>query len=154
MAHFVACHKSDDASHIANLFLRDIARFHGVPKTIVSDRDVKFMSYFWKTDDCNSFDSFDSRNFTNTVGVLDSPGILESTSFDDHARHAPRLCAVIIDNANANANPNTSRAAGSEETPGTRTPGARPTITVSPEDMDRALEALRGNPLPEDAPLA
>ena len=49
IAHFIPCAQTFDATRVAKLFMNEVVRLHGLPKTIVSDRDTKFTSYFWKT---------------------------------------------------------------------------------------------------------
>jgi hypothetical protein len=49
MVHFIPCHKTDNATHIVDLFFSNIVRLHGMPNTIVLDHDAKFLGHFWRT---------------------------------------------------------------------------------------------------------
>jgi len=46
--HFILVKSTFGTAQIANIFLRDIFRLHGIPKMIVLDRDEKFTSKFYK----------------------------------------------------------------------------------------------------------
>ena len=48
MCHFIPTTKDVDAQGVADLFVREVFCRHGLPKSIVSDRDPKFTSEFWK----------------------------------------------------------------------------------------------------------
>ena len=48
MAHFLPLYSTSSASDVAKIFFDNIFRLHGLPKRIVSDRDSKFTSSFWK----------------------------------------------------------------------------------------------------------
>ncbi|GKA52977.1 RNA-directed DNA polymerase [Tanacetum coccineum] len=49
MARFVPCSKMFDASQVARLYFAEIVKLHGVLKTLTFDRDVKFVTHFWRT---------------------------------------------------------------------------------------------------------
>ena len=48
MAHFIPINTDIDAIKLAEVFINNIVRLHGIPKSIISDRDPRFVSAFWK----------------------------------------------------------------------------------------------------------
>lgn len=47
-AHFIPMKHPFRAAVVAKVFVANVVRLHGVPKTIVSDRDKVFTSSFWR----------------------------------------------------------------------------------------------------------
>ena len=48
-AHFLAVQMTFTLKELYNLYTREIVRLHGVPMSIVSDRDPKFTAHFLKS---------------------------------------------------------------------------------------------------------
>ena len=49
LSHFLVIKKMDSADRLAQIYIREIVRLHGVPVSIVSDWDTKFTFAFWRT---------------------------------------------------------------------------------------------------------
>jgi hypothetical protein len=47
MAHFIGLKETATAKNAANAFLKEVWKFHGLPESIISDRDTKWSSEFW-----------------------------------------------------------------------------------------------------------
>jgi hypothetical protein len=47
VAHFIPMKQTSSPADLVPLYIKEVVRLHGVPKSIVSDRDSKFVSKFW-----------------------------------------------------------------------------------------------------------
>ena len=49
MAHFIGLHENATAKDVADTFLREVWKLHGLPTEIISDMDAKFSGEFWES---------------------------------------------------------------------------------------------------------
>jgi hypothetical protein len=72
-AHFIPLKTTHKETNVVDIFMREITRLHGIPKTIVSGRAPKFTSTLWK----GLFKGFITNVNFNTSYHLDSDGHTE-----------------------------------------------------------------------------
>ena len=48
-AHFLAMRMIFTLEEFCRLYIREIVRLHGIPVSIESDKDPRFMAHFWKS---------------------------------------------------------------------------------------------------------
>ena len=48
MVKLIPLSKNTMAPVIAQIFFKHVVRYHGIPQSIVSDRDPRFMAHFWR----------------------------------------------------------------------------------------------------------
>jgi hypothetical protein len=71
VAHFVPMKTTHTMANIAEIFMKEIARLHGILRIIVSDRDTKFTSNFWRGDAGASKQSQNTCLAKETTGHAD-----------------------------------------------------------------------------------
>ena len=75
LAHFLSVRMTFTLEIFCQLYIREIVRLHGVPVSIVSDRDLRFTAHFW-----NNFQKAMGTQLTMSIAFnLQTNGQLERT---------------------------------------------------------------------------
>ncbi|KAL7278559.1 hypothetical protein ACG7TL_007558 [Trametes sanguinea] len=74
----VPVHTTDTAADLALVYLREVVRLHGLPESIVSDRDSKFTSKFWQ-----ETDGLSERTIRSVTQILRSMVAPDQTDWHD-----------------------------------------------------------------------
>jgi hypothetical protein len=74
--HFIPVKTTHKETNIAEIYMKEVVRLHGVPKEIVLDRDPKFTSNFWK----GLFKGFGTNLNLSTTYHPESDGKIERTN--------------------------------------------------------------------------
>ena len=82
-AHFIPTRKTITASQTADLFIKEIFKHHGLPKSILSDRDTKFKSLFWE-------------ELTKALGITLHMGTAYHSSADGQSEVMNRILADYL----------------------------------------------------------
>jgi hypothetical protein len=48
VAHFIPVKTTHKTTNIEKIYMKEVVGLHGFPKEIISDKDLKFTSNFWK----------------------------------------------------------------------------------------------------------
>ena len=114
MAHFIPTQTQISAPELAQIFLDNIVRLHGFPRSIVSDRDPRFLSHFWRelfslTDTTLRFST---ANHPQTDGQTERTNRTLEQYLRIHARHNPASWAKYLTTAEIAYNNLTHSATG------------------------------------------
>lgn len=99
--HFIPTQKAIDAPRTAQLYMDEIVRLHGIPQSLVSDRDIRFVNTFWKKlhELLGSRLLFSTANHPQTDGQTERlnrtlNNLLRAYCFNEHRNWTNYLSAV------------------------------------------------------------
>jgi hypothetical protein len=76
VAHFIPVKTTHKEANIVEIYMKEIARIHGVPNRTMNNRDIKFTSNFWK----GLFKLFETNFNFSTTYHLQSDGKTKRTN--------------------------------------------------------------------------